>query len=153
MTFVISAVPARRLEALRGVDDRGAPVRPFVADEDGAPLRCCLRDARAGERLALVAYRPAGTAGAYEEVGPIFLHADPCDGYSTDDGYPADFRGRRQVFRAYDTDGRIADAVLVDGGDVEADIERLLARPDVATVHSRNVLYGCYMFAIDRAGA
>ena|SRR5690242_12962287 len=152
MSFVISPIPAARLEAMRhtGTDDAGAHFEPIVADEDGAPLRCCLRDARAGERLALIAYIPAGADGVCREIGPVFIHADACEGYTEPNAYPAGFRHRQQVFRAYDKAGRIADALLVEGAEAEAGITRLLARPEVATVHSRNVLYGCYMFAIDR---
>jgi hypothetical protein len=152
MRFVISAIPAERLDAMRrdGTDDAGERLEPFVAEEDGAPLRCCLRDARAGERLLLIAHRPGGTAGAYREIGPVFVHAGPCDGYAEPDSYPAGFRDRQQVLRAYDGAGRIVDAVLVDGVHAESGIARLLGRPGVATVHSRNVLYGCYMFAIGR---
>jgi hypothetical protein len=153
MSFVVVPIRPARLASMRRdcADDAGGRFEPFVADEDGAPLRCCLREARAGERLALVAYRPAGTAGAYREIGPVFVHADPCDGYVEPNTYPAGFRHRRQVFRAYDKAGRITDAVLVEGAQAEAAIERLLARPEVATVHSRNVLHGCFMFAIARA--
>jgi hypothetical protein len=152
MSFVISPIPAQRLGAMRcnGTDDAGERLEPFVADKDGAPLRCCLREARTGERLMLIAYRPAGTAGAYREMGPVFVHADLCGGYAERRTYPAGFRHRQQVLRAYDVKGRIVDALLVEGVHAEAAIEQLLARPDVATVHSRNVLYGCYMFVIDR---
>jgi uncharacterized protein DUF1203 len=152
MTFVVSPLSPAWLETVRRdrVDDAGDRFEPFTADEGGAQLRCCLRHAEAGERLALVAYRPGGTAGAYREIGPVFVHADPCDGYR-EPGYPAAFRDRRQVLRAYDRDGRIADAILVEGSAAEDGIRQLLDRPDVATVHSRNVLYGCYIFAIDRA--
>ena len=152
MSFAISPIAATRLEAMRrdGTDDAGERLEPFIADEDGAPLRCCLRESHAGERLVLMAYRPKGTAGAYREIGPVFVHADRCQGYAERDTYPAGFRHRRQVFRAYDDAGRIADALLVDGAQAEERIEQLFARADVARVHSRNVLYGCYMFAIDR---
>lgn len=152
MSFVVSPIPPEWLEAVRrdGADDAGERFEPFAAEEDGTPLRCCLREARAGERLALAAYRPDGTAGAYREIGPVFVHAEPCGGYAERDTYPAAFRHRRQVLRAYDTTGRITDALVVEGIHAETGIEQLLAGPDVATVHSRNVLYGCYMFTIDR---
>ncbi|GAA0253787.1 DUF1203 domain-containing protein [Cryptosporangium japonicum] len=152
MTFVISPIPPARLSAMRtsGADDAGAPLAPFTTDEDGAPLRCCLRNARAGERVALVAYRPGGTAGAYREVGPVFVHADACAGYAEPGVYPEAFRPRRQVFRAYDADGRITGGVLIEGADAEPAIEELFADPAVATVHSRNVIHGCYMFTITR---
>ena len=34
--------------------------RKFVEEDGGRPLRCCLRDSRPGERLALVAVTGAG---------------------------------------------------------------------------------------------
>jgi hypothetical protein len=153
MTFVVSPISAGWLANVRhhGVDDSGRCFDSFTAEDDGAPLRCCLRDATKGERLSLVAYRPGGTAGAYREIGPVFIHADACEGYPEPGLYPAGFRGRRQVLRAYDKAGRIADAILVEGPAAESGIRQLLDRAEVATIHSRNVLYGCYMFAVDRS--
>ncbi len=153
-SFVVSAVPATELDRLRraGRDDAGNPLQPFtVTDPDSVPLRCCLRLATVGEQAMLLAYRPPGTAGAYAEVGPVFVHAHPCAGYAEPNAYPAAYRARQQVLRAYDAAGRIADATLVDGSTAEDGIARLLADPAVTIVHSRNVLYGCYMFAIERA--
>jgi len=154
-TFRVDAVPLDELDRLRaaGHDDHGNPLEIFVNDDPlRTPLRCCLRPARVGERVALIAYRPPGTAGAYAEVGPIFVHADPCPGYPQPHAYPARYRDWPQVLRGYDTAGRIADAVLVDGAATAEDgIARLLADPDVTIVHSRNVQYGCYMFAVSRA--
>jgi len=151
-TFLIEAVPPGDLESIRraGRDAAGNPFEPFVATEDGDPLRCCLREAVAGERLALIAYRPPGTAGAYAEIGPVFVHADACAGYPDGDRYPEGFRARQQVQRGYDAAGRIADAILVEGADAESGIKRLFANPGIVLVHSRNVLYGCYMFAVRR---
>src|SRR5437016_14640761 len=37
----------------------------------------------------------------YSEIGPIFVHAEPCKRYSATCEYPADFRNGR-VLRAYD---------------------------------------------------
>jgi hypothetical protein len=153
-TFRVDAVPPVELDRLReaGHDGHGNRLAPFVNDDpDGAPLRCCLRPARVGERIVLIAYRPPGTAGPYAEVGPIFVHAEPCPGYAEPHAYPAAYRDRQQVLRAYNAAGRIADAVLVDGSTAEQGIARLFDGPDVTIVHSRNVRYGCYMFAVRRA--
>jgi len=38
--------------------------RTWDDDEGGAPLRCCLRDSRPGERVALVSVTPPGPRGA-----------------------------------------------------------------------------------------
>ena len=123
-----------------------------VTDPDGgAPLRCCLRDSRPGERIVLGSVTPSGPAGAYAETGPVYVHADRCPG-PVSTGYPTEFRSRPQVFRAYDQDGMLLGGELVEAGDgQEAVAERLLADPTVAFLHSRNVLHGCYMFAIRRA--
>ena len=150
-TFRIEAIPAAELNRVRaaGQDIEGNPFTPRDAD-GGEPLRCCLRPSRAGERIALIAYRPSGTAGAYAERGPVFIHAEACAGYPADGGWPPEFRDRQQVLRAYDAAGRIADAILVEGVDAEAGIAKLFDDPAHVVVHSRNVLYGCYMFTVSR---
>ncbi|KIX71083.1 hypothetical protein SF23_18785, partial [Streptomyces sp. MBRL 10] len=75
------------LRQLRDADDAGRACVPYTDEEGGAPLRCCLRTSAAGERIALVAYAPlrAGRRhradpGAYDEQGPVFVHAGECGG-------------------------------------------------------------------------
>lgn len=136
---------------VRGTDAFGNTIAVHVnTEEGGAPLRCCLTEAKIGERVALIAHRPFAFDGPFAEVGPVYIHAHACAGYDDTGHYPPGFRHRTQVFRAYDKDDRIHDAVLVAGVDAEAVIAELFARPDVTFLHSRNVLYGCYMFAIHR---
>jgi Protein of unknown function (DUF1203) len=151
--LVFEAIPAAELDRIRaaGRDEAGNPLA-VLTDTDGSPLRCCLRRARPGERILLIAYTPPGTAGAYAERGPVFVHADPCQGYLTPHQYPPELSRWQQVVRAYDRDGRIADGTLAaDGAEAHAIIERWLGRPQVQRVHVRNVGYGCYNFAVRRA--
>ena len=129
----------------------GPDVRVRVDDGGGAPLRCCLRDSRPGERIALITVTPDGPRGAYRETGPVFVHADPCPG-PAHPGYPADFRRRAQVFRAYDWSGSIAGGTVVPAGSGQEEAARqLLGDPRVAFVQTRNVVFGCYMLTIRRA--
>ena len=151
LTF--EAIPAAELAEIRaaGRDEAGNSLT-VQADNGGSPVRCCLRETRPGERVMLIAYTPPGTAGAYAERGPVFVHADPCEGYPTPHRYPPGLRHRMQVVRAYDRQGRIADGVLAaDGLQAEAVIAEMLARPDVELVHLRNVGYGRYNFTVRRA--
>lgn len=122
-----------------------------VTASGGEPLRCCLRDAAAGEELVLFNYSPPLPAPSpYEERGAVFAHATSCGG-PVSDSYPAEWVGRPQVLRAYDARGWIHPATCVhDGTDPEAAIASVLAHPEVVEVHSRNVAHGCYMFAITR---
>ena len=101
--------------------------------------------------MALIAWQPAALGGPYAEVGPVFVHAAECGGYVDTGRYPEGFRHRRQLLRAYDDRGRQVDNVLVDGVGADPVIESLLARPEVAYLHSRNPMAGCYMFAVTPA--
>jgi hypothetical protein len=148
----VHAIAIEELERVRrcGVDDFDNELRPFVTSDAGAPLRCCLREATAGERIALIAHRPFVARGPYAEIGPVFIHADACAGYAALRRYPEGFRHRRQILRAYDRTGAIVDAILIEGAEAERAIAAMFANPDVVLLHSRNVLFGCYMFAIEQ---
>jgi hypothetical protein len=151
--LIFEPIPPATLQQIRaaGTDEAGNRLTVQTDPAGGNPLRCCLRESVPGERVLLIAYTPPGTRGAYAERGPVFIHAEPCDGYLTPDRYPAALSHRQQVVRAYDREGRIADGVLAgDGAHALAVIGELLARPEVALVHLRNVGYGCYNFAVRR---
>lgn len=150
---VFEAIPAAELAKIRaaGRDEAGNSLAVQTDADGGSPLRCCLRKARPGERMLLIAYTPPGTAGAYAERGPVFIHADACGGYLTPHEYPPELSDRQQVVRAYDRQGRIADGrPVADGREAQAVIGQWLAQPGVQRVHVRNVGYGCYNFAVRR---
>lgn len=156
------------LKELRTTDDAGRPCRPYTAtaDDAGSPLRCCLTPVREGERIALVSYAPlrrwaAATGadpGAYDEQGPVFLHADAgdCAGYVADPGrYPFDRTGALRTLRRYDARGRIAGGRLLEipadaTAAFDAALDEAFADPDVALVHVRAVEYGCLHFEVRR---
>jgi Protein of unknown function (DUF1203) len=149
--LIFEPIPPGELEKIRaaGIDEAGNRLIPQVDTEGGNPLRCCLRETRPGERVLLIAYTPPGTSGPYAERGPLFIHPDPCGGYPSPHLYPPELSHRQQVVRAYDHHGRIADGVLADDGERATEvIHQMLARPDVALVHLRNVGYGCYNCAV-----
>jgi hypothetical protein len=155
-SLVFEPIPPATLQEIRaaGVDEAGNRLTVWTDPAGGNPLRCCLRESVPGERVLLIAYTPPGTRGPYAERGPVFIHAEPCSGYLTSDRYPPGLRHRQQVVRAYDHEGQIADGILVsDGEHAMTVIGEMLARPDVALVHLRNVGYGCYNFSVRRGGA
>ena len=148
-TFEIETISERALDHARrtGLDISGNPIA-YVTMTGGEPLRCCLRDAEPGETAILFGYEPKLPASPYREIGAVYAHATACAGPDNRIDYPAAWRGRPQVLRAYDRRGWIHAARVHDGSDPESAIAELLADPAVEQIHSRNVAYGCYMFTI-----
>lgn len=159
-TFTVHAIAPDVVDALRAKDDAGRTSEPFADNEGGSPLRCCNRLSRPGERIVLASFSPLHRwatetgidPGPYDETGPVFLHAAPCDG-PEDDGFPADYRGLPRVLRAYDADGHIVGGRVIDEGDEhpEQAIDEVFADPKVGFVHARALVAGCFTFAIARA--
>jgi hypothetical protein len=146
--FRLHPIPPEAIALARsigGVTDH--PVVRQVA-EGGEQLRCCLRNARPGEELMLFGFRPELPVSPYLETGAVFAHAEPCAGPPAAGSYPSDWIGRPQVLRAYDELGRIHPAsTMHDGSDPAGAIAAVLAQPGVVQLHSRNVVYGCFMVA------
>ncbi|MEU9441454.1 DUF1203 domain-containing protein [Streptomyces sp. NPDC048304] len=147
-------IPAGTLKELRTADDAGRPPAPFADEEGGAPLRCCLRHSQPGERIALVSYAPlrrwaaetGADPGAYDEQGPVFIHADDCPGPS---GTALPFTNAHRTLRRYSADGRILGGRLVDT-DFPSALAEAFTDPEVAVVHARAVEYGCFLYEVRR---
>lgn len=135
------------------LDHAGNTVESFVDESGEWPLRCCLRDSRPGDELAIVAWSPFPWRGPYAEVGPVVVHAHPCAGAEWGDDVPPQFHGRRQILRPYGKDRRVAyDYIrLIEAdNDLAAAIAELLDIEEIDFVQARNVLSGCYSFTVER---
>jgi hypothetical protein len=99
--------------------------------------------------MILFPYAAIPAGHPYSEIGPIFVHAEPCERYRATDEFPADFRAGR-VMRAYNSNYNMIDAEVVNGNAPEAIIEKLLQKPETAFVDARSVTHGCYTFRIQR---
>lgn len=164
-TYRYRCIPADVAAALRIRDDAGETRAPFVDDDGGAPLRCCLRRSTPGESIVLVSYAPlrrwaaahGAVPGAYDEIGPVFLHASPCAG-PDGDGFPSAVASARRVYRGYDKRGHIVGGRLVDPAPgaapqvAEAALDDLFADPAVEVVHIRAVEFGCFHAEVRRDG-
>ncbi|MFD9358802.1 DUF1203 domain-containing protein [Streptomyces sp. NPDC060031] len=151
------------LAGLRARDDAGRECVPYEDAEGGAPLRCCLRHSRPGERIALVSYAPlrrwaAATGarpGAYDEQGPVFVHAEDCGGPARGRGYPFARPGVQRTARRYSARGHILGGrVLTLGEDPGTELGQALdeafADPEVALVHLRAAEFGCFLYEVRR---
>jgi Protein of unknown function (DUF1203) len=158
----VNAIGAVVLAQLLERDDAGHP--PRITDtEVGSPLRCCLRRIQPGEQVALVSYAPlrrwarqaAADPGPFDELGPIFIHPDPCAG-PAQAGLPPYLSSQHWMLRAYQADGRIRGGRLVttaESADPTAAAAIVAAQfddPAVAVLHARAVEFGCFQFEITR---
>lgn len=67
------------------------------------------------------------------------------------DQIPAMLRSRLLSLRAFDAQGMLRDADVVEGSEVEPTIERLLANSRVAYIHIHFAKPGCYAALVERA--
>ncbi|MFD5417317.1 DUF1203 domain-containing protein [Streptomyces sp. NPDC127069] len=166
LTYQPSPIAPPVLRELRDHDDAGVVPRPYTYDPAGAPLRCCLRRSRADERISLVSYAPlrrwavevGADPGAYDETGPVFVHAGPCGGPDPASGHPFAETGALRAFRRYTAEGHIAGGAMVrlpdDPAGAQAAVDQALRAaftfPDVVLVHVRAVEYGCFLYEVRR---
>src|SRR5947209_19949557 len=82
--LLVHAIDPARLNVVRttGEDAHGNQLRPFAATGQGEPLRCCLRYAERGEQITLISYAPFERPSGWREVGPVYIHAAACEGYT-----------------------------------------------------------------------
>jgi hypothetical protein len=152
-TLTVHAIDPARLDAVRavGVDEFGNPFTAYDAAGEGEPLRCCLRFARPGEQIALISWAPFTEVSPWREVGPVYVHAEPCAGPGGS-GVPGGLSRGPLLLRTYHADGSMdyAHNTLIGADDVEPMLQDLLAHAEVATVHVRTVLPQCFLYAVTR---
>ena len=150
-TFRIVPLPSEVAERARRAAEAGAADHAVVIADSpsGYPCRHCLHFAKPGERVILFPYAAIPTGHPYSETGPIFVHAEPCERYRATHEYPEDLR-RGRAFRAYTASNDMIDAVVANGSEPEAIVEKLLQNPETAFVDARSVTRGCYTFRIQR---
>jgi hypothetical protein len=139
---------------VNGTDALGQPVKRVTA-EGGEPCRDVMRRARPGEELILASYSPFTRVGPYHEYGPIFILANESDERADRDafpvaGTPGDYLNARFVIRAYNEAEEIIDAALIEAKQSDETIDRFLSQPEVAFLHVRFPVYGCFALRVDR---
>lgn len=82
--------------------------------------------------------------------GPVFVHAEPCQRYPEDAGFPEELRAHSVTLDAYALGRRLLAQEYVTDGKVERIIEQLFARPDVDYIHVCDTEAGCYDFRMER---
>jgi hypothetical protein len=147
----LSVAPFQALFALSDAALAARGMRRMIADaKPGFPCRVSLEDAEPGERVLLTNFEHQPAHSPYRASGPIFVRESAGAAYDGTDVPPV-LRGRLLSLRAYDADGIMVDAEVVQGGELETVLSRLFARRDSAYVHIHNAKRGCYACRVERA--
>ncbi len=109
-----------------------------------------VRDAEPGETMLLLnhVHQPADTP--YRASHAIFVREGAEQALDMIDAIPDAMRLRPISLRAFDAEGEMVDADLVDGTALEPLIERFLANPSVDYLHAHYAKRGCYAARIER---
>ncbi|HVF59753.1 MAG TPA: DUF1203 domain-containing protein [Thermoanaerobaculia bacterium] len=155
-SFRVVAIDTAIAESVRSTlrsPGYGHPAHTEIATGYG-PCRHCLRTFRVGaEARILFTYDPFEGVEELPLPGPVFVHAEACERYPEDGGFPGDLRPHALTLNAYAHGCRLRAQEYVVDGAVDAALERLLARPEIDYVHVRDTAAGCYDLRVERASA
>lgn len=150
MRFLIrplSLTPFRSLFALDDAALQAMGARRMIADvPHSAPCRVSLADAEPGESLILLNHRHLDApTSPYRSGGPIFVREAATEA-ALEPGAVPDMLGRRLLsVRAYDAQGMMTDADVVDGADLASRLEAWFAEPAVDRIQMHTARRGCFM--------
>ncbi len=148
----LSADPFRHLYGLPEEELDRLHIKRVVATKgDGFPDRVEMREADPGESLLLLNHVCQSADTPYRATHAIYVREGAEETYSRVDEVPELMRRRFLSLRAYDGEGMMVDADVVDGREVEGLIDRLFENSEVAYIHAHNAKRGCYSCRIDRA--
>ena len=153
--FMIRGLDPEPFADLYGLSDealteRGV-VRMGVDETPGFPCRISLEDAAVGETVLLLNHEHLPVASPYRQAHAIFVREGARKAGHFANEVPSQLAIRTLSVRAYDADGMMTDADLVEGYDLAVAIERFFADPSVAYLHAHNAKRGCFAARIDRA--
>ena len=111
----LSAKPFAPLLALSDHELEMRGMRRMIANEKpGFPCRVSLEDAEPGERLILLPFEHQPAHSPYRAAGPIFVREAAHTTFDRSGELPPVLLGRMLSVRAYDPDGLMVDAEVVD---------------------------------------
>lgn len=137
-------------------DDFGNKVMEQVATGYG-PCRLSLTPFVPGsDRRLLFSYSPFDRQNAYNQNGPIFIHAKEVEPYGDIHRFPPAIKADPGNFPltliGYDRDQRMVFTKLVGKSDVDELIVQIFEEnPNVEFLHARNAEAGCFICKIERA--
>ena len=103
-----------------------------------------------GQHALLVNYQHLPVATPYRAAHAIFIREGATQPREFVDEIPDVLARRLLSIRAFDANGMMLDADVVQGRDAEASIQRFFENAATAYLHAHNAKQGCFAARIDR---
>ena len=155
MTYRISGLEPSQYSHLVGLSDeelerRGA-VRMTANGQPMFPCRIQLADAKAGETLLLVNHVSHDGHNPYRASHAIFVSESALEAASFENEIPLALDRRILSLRAFDRRGMMIDAALVQPGEADTSIRRMLTNDAVDHIDAHTAIRGCFLARANRA--
>jgi hypothetical protein len=153
-SFQIHALAAERFASLFAQTDdqlRTQRIRRVTVDEKpGFPCRVSLADAEVGERVLLLSFVHHDVDSPYRSAGPIYVRPNVPTARPAVNEVPAMLVNRLLSVRAYDREGMLSAAMVIDGLQLEPTIGSLFSQEDIEYLHIHNARPGCFNCSVTR---
>ena len=155
MDFQIRSLDQSQFHHLFGMDpetlaEHGVE-RLTVDSKPGYPCRVSLKDIEIGETVLLMNYEHLSAPSPYRSSHAIFVHEGASQATVARNRIPDLLRIRLLSVRAFDAQGMMVDADVVDGQQLEELIDRMLSMPSVSFLHLHNAKRGCFLARVEKA--
>lgn len=155
MDFRIKGLPAAEFAHLWGLDEvrltQLGIERVRVDAPHSAPDRISLRDAEVGETVLLLNYEHQPADTPYRARHAIYVIEGEQRTFDEVNVVPEVMRRRLLSLRAFDVNGAMIDADVVEGAQAEPLIARLLGDARTAYVHAHYARRGCFAARVEGA--
>jgi hypothetical protein len=137
-------------------DDFGHTITTELATGHG-PCRISLKPFRPGKDIRLLlSHSPFEKDNAFNQPGPIFIHADEVEAYANIHRFPPEIKADRIHFHltliGYNVDQRMIFTQLVGERDIDELIELAFdEHPQIEYLHARSAEACCFICRIERA--
>jgi len=152
--FAISGLPLEAFSHLFELDDTGLAARNArrcIADvKPGFPCRVSLAEAEIGESVLLLTYEHHPVDGPYRGTGPVYVREHAKQAQLKVNEVPDVVRRRLISIRAYNAQSLMVASEVVEGSNLEQQIDRFFADQQISYLHLHNAKPGCFSCRVDR---
>lgn len=154
MSYVIAGLDPAPFRHLYGLSDTelaaAGAMRLITEKKPGYPCRVTLEDVEPGAAVLLINHEHLPVDTPYRSRHAIFVAEGAERAARHEDAVPEQLRSRLLSVRAFDADGMMIDAEVLEGAGLETEIARMFANPAAAYLHVHNARRGCFAARIDR---